>query len=85
MVGSEGRPTQSQLETYVRRTTALYAIMSQREIDPRPPWTGADGQGKEQLATVSLASVLGSALLKQQSVLEAADGSQDGIQAERVC
>ena len=58
IVGSQGRPGQSQLETYARRTTALYSIMGERDIDPRPPWTGADGQGKEQLAMVGTRFVL---------------------------
>nr|XP_031863319.1 uncharacterized protein CI109_001194 [Kwoniella shandongensis]KAA5530391.1 hypothetical protein CI109_001194 [Kwoniella shandongensis] len=47
---SEGRAVQSQLETYARRTTAIYNIMAENGIDSRPPWTAADGQGKEQLA-----------------------------------
>ncbi|KAK8864456.1 hypothetical protein IAR55_001705 [Kwoniella newhampshirensis] len=47
---SEGRSVQSQLETYARRTTAVYNVLAENGIDPRPPWTSADGQGKEQLA-----------------------------------
>jgi hypothetical protein len=26
--------------------------MADYNVDPRPPWTGADGQSKEQLAAV---------------------------------
>ncbi|KAK4685350.1 hypothetical protein P7C73_g4801, partial [Tremellales sp. Uapishka_1] len=44
-----GFETTSQLENYARRVSALYAIMANRDIDPRPPWTGFDGGlGKEQ-------------------------------------
>ncbi|WVQ80741.1 hypothetical protein IAT38_002846 [Cryptococcus sp. DSM 104549] len=47
---SLGKSTQSQLEMLARRTAAIYGIMADNNIDTRPPWTAADGQGKEHLA-----------------------------------
>ncbi|WVQ99449.1 hypothetical protein IAU59_006584 [Kwoniella sp. CBS 9459] len=47
---SEGKSTQSTLETFARRTVLMYDIMAQHNVDPRPPWTAADGPGKAKLA-----------------------------------
>ncbi|RSH87315.1 hypothetical protein EHS25_003224 [Saitozyma podzolica] len=52
---SEGLDPQSQLEHISRRVTALWALMADYNVDPRPPWTGADGQSKEQLAAFAKA------------------------------
>jgi hypothetical protein len=44
----------SLVESIARRTSAIYALLGENKIDSMPPWTGADGQGKEQLVGVSL-------------------------------
>ena len=60
--------------------------MGERDIDPRPPWTGADGEAKAQLATVSFpAQSSHLSMLMSAPVLEAADGSQAGVQIARLC
>ena len=49
---SEGESTSPLLDTYARRTTALFAILGENGIDSVPPWTAIDGHAKEQLALV---------------------------------
>ncbi|WVF71507.1 hypothetical protein IAT40_006313 [Kwoniella sp. CBS 6097] len=47
---SEGKSTQSTLESFARRTVLMYNLMAQHNVDPRPPWSLADGPGKAKLA-----------------------------------
>ncbi|WRT66429.1 uncharacterized protein IL334_003385 [Kwoniella shivajii] len=49
---SQNKPTQSALETFARRTTVLYKVMSDNGISPKPTWTDStgDGKGKHHLA-----------------------------------
>ncbi|KAL7421657.1 hypothetical protein Q5752_003426 [Cryptotrichosporon argae] len=50
---SQGRPTQSFVERVARRTSALYALLAERDIDPQPLWDDrTGGQADWRLASL---------------------------------
>ena len=55
-LGSQGRSGQPVLYDVAQRTTALYAIMAEREIDPRTNWSTTSA-ADEHLAAVSARDV----------------------------
>ena len=56
IVESQGKPRTSFLETLVRRTTAMYAIMDERNIKPKPSSNESATTNKQKMQAVSRGS-----------------------------